>query len=64
MLRQCWAAPFATRSDFARKNAESVAACASMGWITNRTAVATFERIWRLTPSGLQHLWNLMGFDE
>lgn len=64
MLRRAWAAPFATRSDFARVNAESVAASASMGWITNRTGVAQFERQWRITPSGLSHLWTIEGFDE
>lgn len=64
ILRRCWGAPFATRSDFARTNAEAVAACASMGWLTNRTGVTQFERQWRITPAGLSHLWTLEGFDE
>lgn len=64
VLRRCWSDPPATRGNFARENAESIAAAASMGWITTRIGVSEFIRNWRITPAGLSHLWALEALDE
>lgn len=64
VLRRSWTEPFTTRSDFARTHADSVAACASLGYITTRLSVAHFGRCWVITPAGLSHLWIAEGLDE
>jgi len=64
VLRRCWERPFHTRADFARAHADSVAAAASLGYLTTQTGPASFDRLWRLTPSGLAHLWLLEGLEQ
>lgn len=64
VLKRAWLDPFLTKSDFARKQADSIAAAASLGYITTRTGAAQFERCWAITPAGLGHLWIALGLDE
>lgn len=56
--------PFATRSDFSRANADSVAAAASLGYLTTQVGPALFERIWLITPAGLANLWSINNLED
>lgn len=48
---------FATRSDYARQNAESVAAAAVLGFITTEMPGGGFGRTWRATAFGVDSLF-------
>lgn len=51
-------APFRTKSDFAREQADHVAIAASIGLITVSQGVFTFTRDWRVTAKGINYLKN------
>jgi hypothetical protein len=53
--------PFKTKSNFARDNADLIAAAASEGFITTKIAPGQYTRQWVLTPLGLSHLYVLKG---
>ena len=53
VLRAAWEAPFTTRSDFARENAELIARAACLGWITVQCGPVRWSNVWRITPAGL-----------
>jgi hypothetical protein len=48
---------FTTRSDFARQNAEAVAAAACQGFITTEVPREGFTTAWRCTPLGLDAIF-------
>lgn len=49
---------FTTKSDFARINADAVAQAASSGFMTTYTPRDGFGNVWRLTPMGIQYLFQ------
>lgn len=53
VVRQAWLSPFSTKSNFARFEADWVAAAASSGLITTRVGDDTFGHLWRVTAKGL-----------
>lgn len=54
-------APFRTKSDFARENANLIAMAASDGFITTRIATGLYGRDWLITAAGIQRLHLLRG---
>lgn len=58
VVRQAWFKPFRTQSNFAREHARLVAWAASSGLITTQTGLGTFGPDWRVTPSGLQLIFE------
>ena len=56
ILRQAWQAPFSTKSDFARANANLVALAASQGLISTRVGRETYGTKWLLAPAGLERI--------
>jgi hypothetical protein len=58
VLERAWEGGFSTRSDFARRNAEEVAAAACLGLITTRQTNSSYGRSWRITPSGCRLLFK------
>lgn len=58
VILQAYTRPFSLQSDFARANAFYVAAAASLGYITTRTAPRghAYGHLWRATREGLKHL--------
>jgi len=61
VVERAWMSPFMTKSDYARDNADLVAAAASGGLITTLVSSADHGRRWRPTPEGLQLLWKAHG---
>jgi hypothetical protein len=59
VLLKARAAPYTTKSDFARKAANEVALCASDGLISTRINDHTFANTWMITEEGLQALEEL-----
>jgi hypothetical protein len=47
---------FSCKSDFARRNAFIIAACASEGYLTSREATGLYVRQWMITGKGIIHL--------
>lgn len=45
---------FKVQSNFARKYATEVAACASVGFITTKIKSSTFSTTWYITKQGLE----------
>jgi len=64
VLARAWAAPFTTKSDFARECADLVAMAASDGFITTRIATGLYGNQWQITSKGLTHLETLGGFGD
>lgn len=64
MLRRAWLEPFSVKSDYARAAAPSIAAAASLGFLTTRQGPAEFGRVWLITPAGIANLWLTLGLDE
>ncbi len=62
LLQRVWCYPVTTKSDVARQFADEIAEAASRELLT--TAVVppkyaqVFGRLWKLTPAGLQFLWD------
>lgn len=61
ILERAHRAPFMTKSNFARDNADLIAMAASDGFITTRVATGLYSRRWMITPLGLSHLFTLKG---
>lgn len=59
VLDRALKASFSVKSDFARSNAATVAACASEGYLTTREAAGLFTRQWMITSEGVTH-WGRM----
>ncbi len=57
VVEKAWTAPFRTKSDYARENADAVAAAASRGLITTSVSATDHGRYWLVTPDGLAELW-------
>ena len=57
IVEKAWTAPFRTKSDFARENADAVAAAACRGLITTSVNATDHGRDWLATPDGLASLW-------
>jgi hypothetical protein len=58
VLLLAWRRGFSVKSDFARANAEAVAACACLGLITTQShpSQSQFARTWLITADGLRYL--------
>jgi hypothetical protein len=56
VLTRAWVSPFETRSNFARENAEAIAAAAQSGFVSTYTSDGTFGSTWHITLRGMQHL--------
>lgn len=56
VLRKAWLGGFMTKSNFAREFANEVAIAASLGLITTKIGRESFDRTWRITRKGLDHL--------
>jgi len=56
VLYQAYKYGFKVQSDFARENAQAVAALACLGMITTKEAPNQYGRIWRITGVGLETL--------
>lgn len=56
VVLMAYLAPFRTKSDFAREQANHVAIAASLGLITVAQGVFTFTRDWRVTSKGINYL--------
>lgn len=53
-----------TKGDLCRRDANIVAAAASRGWITTQVCPeGRYGRKWLITPTGLEHLWQMKGFE-
>lgn len=63
VIEKAWKAPFKTKSDYARNNADVIAMAASDGFLTTRLAAGLYGRTWQITPAGLRHLWSLKGIN-
>lgn len=59
VLDKAWAGGFKTKSNFAREHADSVAACASLGYITTHIRGFQYGNTWRITKEGLEALREL-----
>ncbi len=57
VVEKAWTAPFRTKSDYARENADAVAAAASRGLITTSISATDHGRYWLVTPDGLGEFW-------
>lgn len=61
LLQRVWTYAITTKSDYARDYADELAEASSRGFLT--TAVvpsrSIFGRLWKMTPTGLQHLYDL-----
>jgi hypothetical protein len=58
VLFNAWRLPFTVQSDFARSFAGEVAMAASDGLITSHEKQGVYGRVWRITPRGLELLWQ------
>lgn len=56
VLRKAWLGGFMTKSNFAREFANEIAIAASLGLITTKVGKDQFDRTWRITRKGLDHL--------
>lgn len=56
VIRKVWLDQVTTKSDFARQEADAIAAAASEGFITNRVGPDTYSRTWLPTAIGLEFL--------
>ena len=64
VLTRAWMAPFKTKSDFARMNADVVAMAASDGFITTRIATGLYGPRWLITAKGIAHLQRINGDED
>ena len=53
VLERAWRGGFKTKSNFARNEADAVAACASLGLISTKIQGAKFGTTWFITKQGL-----------
>lgn len=62
ILEKAWKGGFTVQSNYARAHCQTVAALASMGYITTQEGPGEWGRTWRITKSGLEIL-HLEGHD-
>lgn len=58
LVEKAWKQPFTTRCDYARTNAELVAAASCEGFITVKNPNGTYMRRWHVTAKGLAFITN------
>jgi hypothetical protein len=58
LLATVWTAPFSTKSDRARLDADYIAIAAEAGLITTRTLDGEYGHRWMIAPKGLRFLWT------
>lgn len=60
VLQRLWTYSSTTKSDLAREFTDEIAEAASRGFITTSVSPkgSVYGRLWKLTPSGLQHLYD------
>jgi len=56
VIKTCWLSQVTTKSDFARSEANAIAAAASEGFLTTRIGEDRYTRYWLPTPVGLEFL--------
>ena len=56
VIMASWIGRITTKSDFARVEADAIAAAASEGYITTRIGQDEYSRLWLPTPVGLEYL--------
>ncbi len=56
VILHVWTNSVTVSSDFARKYAPIVAACASEGYLTTRIGNGIYTPMWLVTPIGLEYL--------
>lgn len=56
LLDRVWREKVSVKSNYARENAEVVAAAASLHMLTTKTGVSTFANEWQITQQGLSWL--------
>lgn len=56
VIYTCWVAQVTTKSDFARTEANLIAAAASEGYLTTRIGLDRYSKLWLPTPVGLEFL--------
>jgi hypothetical protein len=56
VIKKVWLEQVTTKSDFARTEADAIAAAASEGFITTRVGEDTYARTWLPTAIGLEVL--------
>lgn len=59
VLKRTFLFPYKLQSDYARDNAQEVAALASTGFISTATAPSQFGNKWRITGIGIEKLRQL-----
>ena len=57
VVREAWLRPYSTKSNFAKYEADWIAAAASLGLLTTRVSPNRVGRTWRVTPRGLSLLF-------
>jgi hypothetical protein len=59
LLRQLYEyGPCSTKSNIARDNADLIAICSCEGWITVISPDGDYGREWRLTPTGIDRIFE------
>jgi hypothetical protein len=58
VLERAWHAPFRTKSDFARLQANYVAVAADRRLLTTLATTKEYGATWLITPEGLLTLWR------
>lgn len=68
LLQRVWTYAFTTKSDTAREYADEIAEASSKGYLTTlvtpwpdrhrQVAEGVYGRLWKLTPTGLEYLFN------
>lgn len=63
LLQRVWTYAFTTKSDLARAYADEIAEAASRGFLTTSVVPGRdiHGRLWKLTPGGLQYLYDHAG---
>lgn len=56
VIKTSWLNQVTTKSNFARENANAIAAAASEGFLTTRVGEDHYTRYWLPTPVGLEFL--------
>ena len=60
LLQRVWTYAITTKSDLARDYADEIAQASSAGLLTTEVLPNTgiYGRLWKITPDGLDHLWE------
>lgn len=57
VLVRAWKHPFTIKSNFAKAEAGPVGEACQLGFITTADEMGCFTNEWRITPTGLHHLY-------